>query len=238
MSSDLIAYSACVAAKTTSVVDRAVAFLYYRHRTTTPPEASVREIAGYFITAGLGSPNSTRLKKDISADHRTCKVGSDKWRIKLDYLPEAEGSFADCFTQAQPVSTKNKSSTYVNLGRIAELASVKNASFDLSKLIRLCEEINIAFSSNAFLSTIILTRAIIDHVPPIFGQGSFSQVVGGYGTKSFKESMGRLDGSSRKIADQYLHGQIRNREVLPNETQVDFSPDIDLLLAEVYRVLK
>lgn len=238
MSTDLIAYSSCIASKATSVIDRAVAFLYYRQLTTTAPEATPREIAGYFVTAGFGSPNITRLKKDIAADNRTFKVGKDKWRIKLDRLPELEVEFSSCFVQEKPISTKNKSQTYIDLSRIAELATVKNASFDLTKLIRLCEEVNIAFSNNAFLSTIILVRAIIDHVPPIFGGTSFSQVVGGHGSKSFKESMNHLDISSRKIADQYLHCQIRKKEVLPNVTQIDFSNDVDVLIAEIYRLLK
>jgi hypothetical protein len=50
--------------------------------------------------------------------------------------------------------------------------------------------------------------------------------------------MQRLDESSRRIADQHLHCQIRKTEVLPNKTQVDFRNDIDFLLAEVARLLK
>ena len=81
-----------------------------------------------------------------------------------------------------------------------------------------------------------LTRAIIDHVPPIFGCKSFAEVTNNYGgTKSFKEAMANLETSSRKIADHYLHGQIRKSESLPNVTQIDFSNNIDLLLGEIDR---
>ena len=135
--------------------------------------------------------------------------------------------------------TKNNSHTYVNTGRILELKSIKNTSFDLTKVVRLCEEINISFSGGAYLACGMLIRSLIDHVPPIFGMNSFSEVESNYkGTKSFKESMKNLNASSRKIADQYLHTQIRNKEVLPNAQQVDFSNDLDVLLSEIYRVLK
>ena len=50
--------------------------------------------------------------------------------------------------------------------------------------------------------------------------------------------MANLETSSRKIADHYLHAQIRQSEALPNVTQIDFSNAVDFLLAEIVRVLK
>jgi len=50
--------------------------------------------------------------------------------------------------------------------------------------------------------------------------------------------MTHLDKSSRKIADAFLHTHIRNKEVLPNKTQVNFSRDLDVLLGEIVRILK
>ena len=47
-----------------------------------------------------------------------------------------------------------------------------------------------------------------------------------------------LSNSLRKIADNYLHTQIRKNEVLPNSTQIDYSNDVDLLLSEIIRLLK
>jgi hypothetical protein len=35
-----------------------------------------------------------------------------------------------------------------------------------------------------------------------------------------------------------LHYQIRKSETLPNETQIGFSNDIDVLLSEIVRILK
>jgi hypothetical protein len=85
----------------------------------------------------------------------------------------------------------------------------------------------------------MLVRAILDHVPPIFGLAKFSDIANNYhGSKSFKESMKHLENSQRDIADHHLHVQIRSRESLPNKTQINFSADLDVLLSEVVRVLK
>jgi len=85
----------------------------------------------------------------------------------------------------------------------------------------------------------MLLRSIINHVPPIFGCKTFSEVVNNYkGSGSFKHSMEYLEISLRKIADSYLHIPIRKKESLPNLTQVDYSSDLDILLAEICRLLK
>jgi hypothetical protein len=128
---------------------------------------------------------------------------------------------------------------YVDLGQVAELKSIASSKFDLSRLVRMCEELNIAHTNECQMSIAMLVRAIVDHVPPIFEQQSFAHVANNYaGAKSFKGSMQHLDASLRNIADAHLHVYVRPREVLPTFTQVDFRADLDVLLAEVIRLLK
>ena len=123
--------------------------------------------------------------------------------------------------------------------RISELSKITSQSFDLSKLIKLCQEANYAYVGGCYLAVAMLTRAILDHVPPIFGVSKFSEVANNYkGSKSFKDSMSYLENSSRKIADSFLHTQIRNSETLPTRNQLKFSADLDVLFAEIVRVLK
>ena len=51
--------------------------------------------------------------------------------------------------------------------------------------------------------------------------------------------MNILEKSSRKIADSYLHTQIRkNESSLPTETQINFKNDLDVLLQEIERKIK
>jgi predicted nucleic acid-binding protein len=128
---------------------------------------------------------------------------------------------------------------FVDENRLQELRGIKSSSFDLSRLIRLCEELNKCYAGENFLATAMLVRGILDHVPPVFGCKSFTEVANNYaGSKSFKQCMGHLENTSRKIADAYLHEQIRISETLPNETQVNFSSDLDVLLAEIVRRLR
>lgn len=132
-----------------------------------------------------------------------------------------------------------KSRAFVDPARVEELRNIKSKTFDFTKLIRLCEELNICFATECYLATAMVTRSVLDHVPPVFDCKSFQEVANNYsGSKSFRESIQHLDKSSRKIADQHLHGQVRQSEVLPTAKQVDFSQDLDVLLAEVVRLSK
>jgi hypothetical protein len=127
---------------------------------------------------------------------------------------------------------------FVDLKRIDEIIQINSASFDFSKLIQILKELNIASSNSMFLSIPLLIRAIIDHVPPIFSKSSFADVCGSHGSRSFKDNMLNLEKSSRKIADSFLHTQIRNKETLPTIVQVNFKQDLDVLLMEIVRLMK
>ena len=133
----------------------------------------------------------------------------------------------------------NPKGAYVHPDRLKDLHNVKHKDFDLTKLLRLLEELDLSFRTGCYFAAAMLVRAVLDHVPPIFGASTFAAVASNYaGTRSFRESMLNLENSSRRIADQHLHGQIRSRETLPTARQVDFSPDMDGLLAEIIRVLE
>ncbi len=163
--------------------------------------------------------------------------GEDERTVRL--TDSGRNYFSDKKTVLQAVSeaplAKTGSHYYVNLSRIEELKSLKN--FDFKKLIRTCEELNIVFRSECCLATAMLLRSILDHVPPVFGFQSFAEILNNYSSaRSFKESISRLEESSRKIADAHLHTRIRLQETLPTSTQVDFSNDLDVLLGEIVRI--
>lgn len=128
---------------------------------------------------------------------------------------------------------------YVAPSRISELKNLPSGDFDLTRIIQYCIEIDSSYINSNFLAVAALTRALIDHVPPIFEFDRFSKVTSNYsGTRSFKESMKNLDTSARKIGDAHLHTQIRSSEVLPTSVQVDFKNELDVLLSEIVRILK
>jgi hypothetical protein len=135
--------------------------------------------------------------------------------------------------------TKEKHGVFINIGRIGELQKINHPDFDLRKLIQLCNDMNLNFDNGSFLTVGMIGRAIIDHVPPIFGKSSFNEVVSNYaGGESFKKNMEHLNKSLRSSGDSFLHMQIRKSESLPSMEQVDFKQNMDVLLGEIVRVLR
>ena len=130
--------------------------------------------------------------------------------------------------------------TLIAESRLAELRNLVSAEFDFKKLIRLCEEINTAYSEKCYFATAMLTRGLLDHVPPLFGKTTFNEVANNYGGggKSFKETMHHLENAARKVADAHLHMPIRKSETLPTAQQVNFASQLDVLLAEIIRTIQ
>jgi hypothetical protein len=89
-----------------------------------------------------------------------------------------------------------------------------------------------------YFATAMLTRGLLDHVPPLFGTNTFSQVANNYGggDRSFKDTMHHLENAARKVADAHLHMPIRRSETLPTAQQVHFASQLDVLLAEIVRI--
>ena len=131
-------------------------------------------------------------------------------------------------------------SPYINLTRIEALKGIKNTEFDCTRLICMCEELNECATRGNAHAVIMLTRAILDHVPPVFGFKRFKEVASNYGGggSSFKKSVDRLENQSKKVADRLLHMPLRDKEVAPNMDEVSFKSEIETLLAEFCRLLK
>ncbi len=129
---------------------------------------------------------------------------------------------------------------FVSRARIQEIESLSKGEFDTAKLAQLLVELNRAYEDDSYYSCLFLIRAVVDHIPPVFGKRSFSEITDNYagGGRSFRDSMKHLGGSCRKFADGALHSQIREKEAVPTREQVEFRADIDALIGEVVRVLK
>lgn len=132
---------------------------------------------------------------------------------------------------------------YIAPSRIAELQGLIDPKWDPRRLIRMLQEINLANANGMDMATAMLVRAVTDHVPPIFGKTKFTEVAtqhsaGSIEGRSFKGAMSHLTDSMKHVADGILHVHIRPKETLPSSTQVNFSQSLDVLLAEVVRVLR
>lgn len=131
-------------------------------------------------------------------------------------------------------------SAIVAESRLAELRSLASGQFDFSKLVRLCEEINVAYSQQCYYATAMLIRGVLDHIPPVFGYRTFREVANCYAGagRSFKDTMLHLENTSRKVGDAHLHLAIRKSETLPTRQQVNCSQQLDILLAEIVRTTR
>ncbi len=137
-------------------------------------------------------------------------------------------------------ASENSAEAFLDPTRLEELAALPRNQYDIARLAQMLAELDRAYRNHSYLSCILLIRAILDHIPPIFGLNSFSEITNNYagGGKSFRESMQHLQNSSRKIADSYLHLQIRAKETIPTKTQVEFRADIEVLIGEIVRILR
>ncbi len=235
-STPIESFARCMSQRVPQIADRAIALLYF-HALKNNSGANLKQIITDFDNAGLGKPNITKLRVAIAKDRRTTKVSKDEWRLKSDKIAEVEKEFQleHCLS-GEIIRPIAPSGSYVDKNRFQALKERKG-KFDFSRLIQMLLELDQASSAGNCISVILLVRAILDHVPPIFGLNTFPEVTNNYkGTKSFKDSMLHLENSSRKIADAHLHTRIRDKESLPNGTQVNFSNDLDVLLAEIIRI--
>lgn len=243
-------FATCALQSCTTLEARALAFTYF-HSRFEGGKADLLDLMADFEIAGLGKQRAGRLRTVLTKNRYTKKVGTYSWMIPSDRFRDVEWelSLEQCIImqteipQNKKASSQNKaskvSSIYIDPGRMKELKKIANPVFDFSRLLKICAEINTNFSQGNNISTILLVRTLIDHMAPILGHKTFVEVANNYScSKSLKDTLQHLENSSRKIADGHLHTTIRNKEVLPTSTQVNFSQDVDVLLGEIVRILK
>ena len=187
-------------------------------------EALIQYASTFRSSFGFGDPAlDTKLLSQFGVNVTSDFIDDELFGYKLDSITEAIAERADI---------------YVNQNRLDELRQLNPKGFDLSKLIKICEEINSNWQSENYFTVGLLLRTAINHVPPIFGTyQTFDQVVANYGNRSFKGVMEQLNKSLRNIADGYTHHLIGRKEPLPNDQQVDYKSSFDVLLAEIVRIL-
>jgi hypothetical protein len=160
---------------------------------------------------------------------------------RIKYFENCENITREFIKTTKTLTNKDRPD-YIFPERLKELKGISNPTFDLTKLLQLCKELNLAHKNGMLYTTAALVRAICDHVPPIFDLPNFEQVASNYkadkNTKSFKEGVKRLHDFFKHAADGVMHSQIRKKESLPTPEQLDVSKELDFLLQEVCRVLK
>ncbi len=122
---------------------------------------------------------------------------------------------------------------FLNTDVLLKLKSVKSSQFDTTKLIKFCEELNDAYSRANYFTCTLLIRAVMNHIPPIFGYQNFLQVVANSG-KSIKKIFSLLEDQARPIADLHTHILIRSKEQLPTKHQIEpYKASFEILIQEI-----
>lgn len=127
---------------------------------------------------------------------------------------------------------------YIDKNTLLRLSRIENEDFDLSRLVSLCAELDDNYSLENYHSCAMLLRAILDHIPPIFGKKNFAEVCAQHGGKSFKDILKPLNETAKRIGDDYLHTQISKKVLAVTKTQVSFQANLDMLLNEVAAILE
>jgi hypothetical protein len=120
---------------------------------------------------------------------------------------------------------------------IDRISSLKQQQFNISKLVQFAKELNENYQRGNYLSCALLIRAIINHIPPIFGKQTFGQVVA-HSSKSVKAILRHLEEGARDIGDLHSHEIVDKFSAPPTKNQIDpYKPNIDILFREIERNL-
>jgi hypothetical protein len=155
-----------------------------------------------------------------------CHAIRSKLRVAADYLKQL---------QADPNFKESilKNDSFVENDLIKKLKEIRSSRFDLRKLVKMVEELNYAYQSENYLSSTLLLRAIINHVPPIFSATNFAQVVAN-SNRSVKAILSILEDGARPIADLHTHMMIRKKESIPSRNQIEpYKAPFELLINEI-----
>ena len=190
-----------------------------------------RDLAKQFVASArrIGDATLSEMlsKIDTSPDYIT--EAYDLWaelKGTIDYLREAAQ-----VPNYEADATNN--GTFLSADILDALRAARSKTFDTAKLVRYCEELNDAYGRANYISCALLVRAVMNHVPPVFGVQTFSEIVAGAG-RSVKAVLTTLNDQARPIADLHSHLQMRKAEPLPTKYQIEpQKASFEILIQEI-----
>ncbi len=190
-----------------------------------------RDIAKIFASSAkrIGDPDLSSMIEELnlSPEYITdaYDLRADLFGI-IDYLESASANENYQYEIDQ-------NSAFLNKDVLDDLKSIANKNYDIKKLVKFCEEINDSYSRANYLASVLLIRAVMNHVPPIFNVEKFSQVVANSG-RSVKAVLSHLEAQARPIADLHTHFLIRQKEQVPSKHQIEpYKPSFEILIQEI-----
>lgn len=124
-------------------------------------------------------------------------------------------------------------SAYVNEKVVESIRAKQGQStFELTKLLRLVEELNDNYARGNTYASHMLLRAVLDHIPPILGCTKFAEVVSNYSWGRTDERYIKRLAQFRDQADDALHRQISTKACVLDFDDMPKSVYVDRLLQE------
>lgn len=109
--------------------------------------------------------------------------GVEEYVVKTcELVMAAATQFAPALVMEEdPVITDPERVPYVALGLLNDLeTAAANTKWEVHKLIALCRELNDNYMAGNPYSSSAMVRAVLDHIPPVFGHRDFKQVAAQY----------------------------------------------------------
>ncbi|TNC23726.1 hypothetical protein [Amycolatopsis alkalitolerans] len=129
--------------------------------------------------------------------------------------------------------------SYVDQALIDKLeAAQAGTKWNLKKLLQLLRELNENYASENVYACHALLRAILDHVPPIFGQPNFGSVASQYRPRSSDKKYSENLEKFRLQADDAMHRQVREREDILQFDDLPLRAWVNRLVDEVIAILE
>lgn len=109
----------------------------------------------------------------------------------------------------------NVTAFFISTRLIEELEAIKNSTLNAAKLLRLLRELNSNYAAGHPYSSLMLSRAVLDCIPPVFGHRTFLEVVNntagmGETDRKYMKSLVQF----RIAADDALHRLLGPKEDL------------------------
>lgn len=218
----------------------------------------VKEVAGWLGKIAPGSPlHADWLSKwpagitlgDYYAEPGTWFTFQEAVKQRLLWLSKlpARLAIADLSPKGSQAPARTKKGRieeppprdYVERGIIDQLKSADSDRWGADRLVCFCEELNACFAGGQLFAVISLTRTILGYVAPLFRCKAFAEVATlEFASSELEEAVKCLDNSFRNVSNHYLGSPISQGGVIPSPRQVDFADELNILLAEVVRLLK
>jgi len=114
---------------------------------------------------------------------------------------------------------------YVKPDLLAALNALTASSWDLHKLKSMVTELDGNYVEGRPYATASLIRAIIDHIPPLFGQATFASVINQVSLTTSKKKYLQLLSQHRFVADDVLHTPIAKLSKSPDVIDIHDMPN-------------